>query len=76
MHPEQIKAHMRMNGTSPSRLADLMAKSRMAVSNVIHGRMTSRAIAKRIAKVVGRPVAELWPGRYDEAAPKKKRRGK
>jgi lambda repressor-like predicted transcriptional regulator len=76
MHPEQIKAHMRMNGTSPSALADAMAKSRMAVSNVIHGRIRSRAIAKQIAKVVGRPIAELWPGTYDYVSPKKKRKAK
>lgn len=65
-----------MRGTSPSALADKMKKSRMAVSNVIHGRIKSRAIALRIAKVVGEPVAVLWPGRYDEAPrrPTKKKR--
>lgn len=75
MHPEQIKAQMRMKGTSPSALADKMKKSRMAVSNVIHSRIKSRAIAQRIANIVGQPVTVLWPGRYDDVpAPKAVRR--
>ncbi len=74
MHPEQIKADMRIRGTSPSALADAMDKSRMAVSNVIHGRIKSRAIASRIARVVGKSLDELWPGAYDKPAKKKQRR--
>lgn len=64
MHPEQIKAEIRMKGTTPSAIADQMQRSRMAVSNVIHSRMTSRRIATHIAKVIGKDLNAIWPGRY------------
>lgn len=64
MHPEQIKASIRMKGTTPSALADSMQRSRMLVSNVIHGRAISRPVADRIALLLGKPVHTLWPGKY------------
>lgn len=64
MHPEQIKAEIRMTGTTPSALADRMSRSRMLVSNVIHGRATSRAVADLIAKTIGKSVQQIWPGKY------------
>lgn len=67
MHPEQIKAEIRMKGTTPAALADSLSLSRMTVSNVIHGRITSRRVADAISGLIRKPVTQLWPGRYDPA---------
>ncbi len=67
MHPEQIKAEIRMQGTTPAAIADKLHLSRMTVSNVIHGRITSRKVADAISGVVQIPLAKLWPGRYEPA---------
>jgi lambda repressor-like predicted transcriptional regulator len=72
MHPEQIKAELRMRGTSASGVADSMNRSRAVVSNVIHSRTKSRRIATLIAAIIERSVDDIWPGRYP--APKGKRR--
>lgn len=70
MHPEQIKAEIRMQGTTPAAIADSLGLSRMTVSNVIHGRTTSTRVATVIAKLIKKPVATLWPVQY---GPKKTR---
>ncbi len=67
MHPEQIKAELRMRGITASGLADSMDLTRMAVSNVIHGRSKSRNIATRIASILGLTLDDIWPGRYTES---------
>ncbi|WP_442957796.1 helix-turn-helix domain-containing protein [Polaromonas sp.] len=72
MHPEQIKALIRMKGTTLSALADSMCRSRMLVSNVIHGRAVSRPVAERIATLLGCQADQLWPGKY-AVAPKRRR---
>ena len=72
MHPEQIKAELRMRGTSASEVADAMNRSRAVVSNVIHSRTKSRRIATLVAAIIERPLEEIWPGRYP--ATKSKRR--
>lgn len=54
-----------MKGTTPSAIADGLNLSRMTVSNVIHGRITSRRVAEAISNVVKKPVHALWPGRYE-----------
>jgi lambda repressor-like predicted transcriptional regulator len=71
MHPEQIKAEIRMKGLTSSAIADELHRSRMAVSNVIHGRVTSRAIASRIAKAIGMDINQIWPGKYLKARKKR-----
>jgi len=77
MHPEQIKASIRMKGTTPSALADSMQRSRMLVSNVIHGRAISRPVADKIALLLNAKVETLWPGKYKTVpttpAPRRKR---
>jgi lambda repressor-like predicted transcriptional regulator len=60
MHPEQIKAAMRMKGVTPAALADEMLVSSATVSQVISGRSESARIKARIAQIVGMPVASLW----------------
>jgi lambda repressor-like predicted transcriptional regulator len=71
MHPEQIKAEIRMKGATPSSLADGMNRSRMLISNVIHGRVVSRPVAKHISAFLGKSLNDLWPGKYakDASAP-------
>ncbi|MGE0333205.1 MAG: helix-turn-helix domain-containing protein [Ramlibacter sp.] len=68
MHPEQIKAAIRMKGSSPAALADSMSRSRMLVSNVIHGRTVSRPVAEKIAGFIGSQPHLLWPGKYQRLA--------
>ena len=65
MHAEDIKAALAKNGERASRLAKRLSVSRSAVSGVIHGNHSSRRIARAIAKVIGTPVSQIWPGRYD-----------
>lgn len=72
MHPELIKALIRMSETTPAALAGELSVSRMAVSSVIHGRGKSSRIAERISQAVKRPISELWPGKYDTHAEKAK----
>lgn len=69
MHPEDIKAAMRKNGVKPADLARHLGVSQMSVSNTLHGTTKSRRIANAIARIVGRPVGEIWPGRYSTASP-------
>jgi len=61
MHPEQIKAHLRMKGTTPTALADEMGVARSSMSLVISGKTVSRRIRAGIAEVIGMPVDVLWP---------------
>lgn len=60
MHPEQIKAALRMAGTTPTALADDMQVSSSAMSQVISGRAVSARIRARISQITGIPVDTLW----------------
>lgn len=64
MHPELIKAHLRIGGMSPAALADELGVSKVTVSQVIAGKAVSRRIAERISQLTSKPLAELWPERY------------
>jgi lambda repressor-like predicted transcriptional regulator len=75
MHPEQIKAEIRMRGTTPAAIADSLHLSRMTVSNVIHSRSKSRRVAAAISKLIKRPMEQIWPGRYGPASKNGLRRG-
>lgn len=61
MHPEEIKASIRMRGTTPAAIADELNVSRSMVSHVIAGTARSARIADRIAQITGVSVAALWP---------------
>jgi lambda repressor-like predicted transcriptional regulator len=61
MHPEEIKAAIRMKGTTPAVIADDLGVSRSMVTQVIKGSAKSARIAQRIAEVVGRPAEAIWP---------------
>lgn len=61
MHPEEIKAAIRMAGSTPSAIAEELNVSRSMVSHVINGKFKSERIAQRIAEVTGRSMELLWP---------------
>ncbi|MBF9263374.1 helix-turn-helix domain-containing protein [Paracidovorax cattleyae] len=61
MHPEQIKAEIRMRETTPAAIADELGVSRSMVSHVINGVAKSARIAEHIAKLVGKSTSQLWP---------------
>ena len=60
MHPEQIKATLRMQGFTLVMLAEEMGVSRSMVSHVINGHAKSAAIQQRIAGLLGCSVESLW----------------
>jgi lambda repressor-like predicted transcriptional regulator len=72
MHPELIKAEMRMRGVTPAALADELGISRMGVGNVVNGHQKSRRVMEAVAKLIGKPVNEIWP----DAKPSALRRSK
>ena len=61
MHPELIKAQIRIKGTTPAAIADALGVSRTAVIHVINGRSRSARIRAAIVKAAGLPAATLWP---------------
>lgn len=63
MHPEQIKAELRMAGVSPAMLADELDVTSVTVSTVIHGKCSSERVKARIAEIIQRPVDEIWAPR-------------
>ena len=73
MHPEDIKAALRKKGhTLASVAASIRGRqhdapvTRGAVTRVVQGVLTSRRIAQEIARITGRTVRELWPGKYPD----------
>lgn len=61
MHPEQIKAEMRMVGWTQAKVADDLKVSRSSVSQAITGTVRSSRIQKRIAEIIGKPMSAIWP---------------
>lgn len=61
MHPEEIKASIRMKGTTPAAIADKLNVSRSMVSHVIAGTARSARVAARIAEITGIATLTLWP---------------
>lgn len=64
MHPELIKAELRMKEQDGRSVARHVGVSGACVSHVIHGRGVSTPVAKRIAEVTGISIDTLWPGKY------------
>ncbi|WP_051227451.1 helix-turn-helix transcriptional regulator [Oceanospirillum beijerinckii] len=63
MHPEQIKADIRIAGTTPAKIAEELGVTRSTVSQVIHGRGTSERIQQYISEVIDKPVSLIWAPR-------------
>jgi lambda repressor-like predicted transcriptional regulator len=61
MHPELIKAEMRMKGVTPAALADSMGITRPSVSSVINGQQKSMRVMKAVAALIGKPFEVVWP---------------
>ena len=60
MHPEQIKAMLRMKGITLTALADELRLSRSMVSQVVCGYSRSQRVQERIAQIIGRPARAIW----------------
>jgi lambda repressor-like predicted transcriptional regulator len=71
MHPEQIKASIRMAGTTPAIIADELGVSRTSMSQIIHGTGRSQRIEQRISEVIHKPVSSIWPNRKTSLVRKK-----
>ena len=63
MHPEEIKAALRMRGITLSALADEAGVSRSMVSHVVNGYAKSAHLMERIAQVIGKPIEAIWKPR-------------
>ncbi|MNV62821.1 hypothetical protein D3C71_1553850 [compost metagenome] len=61
MHPEEIKAAMRIAGTTPAMLCDELHVAASSVSQTISGHIRSKRIQTRIAEIIGRPIDAIWP---------------
>jgi lambda repressor-like predicted transcriptional regulator len=61
MHPEEIKAALRMKGCTQARLAESLRIGRSTVSQVIAGYCKSSHVQKAIAKIIGKTIREIWP---------------
>lgn len=61
MHPEEIKAALRMAGWTQAALADELAVARSSVAQTIAGHIRSNRIQARIAEIIKRPVSRIWP---------------
>lgn len=72
MHPADIKAALEKRGSSVSAIARALDRNFRTVSSVVRGVATSRLIANAVAEVVGLPIEQLWPGKYD--APRGRRK--
>lgn len=66
MHPELIKAQLRMHGSSLASVARDLGVSRMNVTYVIRSRHRSLRVARRICELTGLDPSQAWPGRYPE----------
>lgn len=62
MHPEKIKAALRMKGFTQAVLADEMGVAPSSISQAITGYIRSDRIQKRISDILELPVSSLWPG--------------
>jgi lambda repressor-like predicted transcriptional regulator len=61
MHPEQIKAELRMRGLTLAALADSLGISISTVSSVVAGYRTSAPVKEAVAGIIGKTVKEIWP---------------
>jgi lambda repressor-like predicted transcriptional regulator len=62
MHPEEIKAALRMRGKTFRFLADELGVTPSSVSQTAHGAIKSPRIQTAISVVLGRPASDIWPG--------------
>lgn len=63
MHPELIKANLRLKGSSLAAIARELGVTTVAVSRTVMG-ARSRRIESHIAQVLELKVSEVFPSRY------------
>lgn len=73
MHPAQIKAAIQMRGYSLVALAEALKIDRSLIGKVISGRSRSAQVEEAIAKVIARPIHEIWPQWYRADGTKRSR---
>lgn len=61
MHPEKIKAELRIAGWTQAALADALEVAGSSVAQTISGRIRSPLIQGRIATIIGQPIDKIWP---------------
>lgn len=67
MHREELKARLRLSGSSLAEVARELGITKQTVNTVVSGRSRSRRIEEAIAQKLGMSLEEVWPGRYPEA---------
>lgn len=67
MHPEHIKAELRIRGSSLACISRDLGYGYSAVVNCVKGGRSKR-VETRIAQVLGVPVWEVFPDRYPAEA--------
>ncbi len=60
MHPEEIKAALRIKGMTLTALASELGLSRSMVTHVIYGYARSKRVEERIAQLLGKTVSAIW----------------
>lgn len=64
MHREEIKAGLRLTGSSLACVARELGVTKQTVNAVLSGKRRSKRIEEMIAQKLGLSVVEVWPERY------------
>ena len=73
MHPADIQCALKKKGVCMADIATALEVSSVSVSNVVAGKTKSRKIASAIAKVIDKPIDDIWPGVYTDVYRRKRR---
>lgn len=60
MHPEEIKAALRIKGMTLTAIAAKLGLSRSMVTQVIYGYARSQKVEVLIAQILDKPVNAIW----------------
>jgi lambda repressor-like predicted transcriptional regulator len=61
MHPEEIKAALRMRRVTQVVLAEELKVAPSSINQTISGRIRSERIQARISQLLEKPIEEIWP---------------
>lgn len=61
MKPNEIRAALLIKDVRPADIARELSCSRAAISDVIGGKLKSKRIQEKIAKIIGKEPSEIWP---------------
>ncbi|MDX2270357.1 MAG: helix-turn-helix domain-containing protein [Cyanobacteriota bacterium] len=67
MHREEIKAQLRLKGSSLAGVSRELGVTKQTVNAVLAGKGRSKRIETAIAQKLGLSVEEVWPDRYPAA---------